>query len=389
MKYYWPELDILRAIAVILMIINHTGFAFIPTTEQATTWAPILFATSFAPVLFFFTTGFGVALSSNNTGEHRIRVDTLFKGCALVLADFFMRDISFTTIGIDFLAFIGITIIFFEVIKPLRRTTIICIIILSILLIMRYLIGPALTANSNAPSPEFLKFFGINSFSHSSYWFAPWAAYPISGYLLGKLAAKWHVKIEQRKEVVLTGLTITSLIGIVGAITLDHIGLIFFRWGTISLAYFLTGFAAISIAMALSFCAIIYLPKSASKTVSLRGIASLAAVPVHYLIIRLAHQYQIEQIVAQNILLFLVAIIALSYIGSNAINRASIGISRQRHGRVIQQFLLISLGTTSLTFALTDLHPNSGGLWPYILQIGVCLTLQYRIFQQATHSNGK
>ena len=58
------ELDVLRGVAASLMIVNHAGIRLLSpadTIESAS--AVAVFVGGFAPVVFFFVTGFGAALA--------------------------------------------------------------------------------------------------------------------------------------------------------------------------------------------------------------------------------------------------------------------------------------------------------------------------------------
>jgi uncharacterized membrane protein len=64
-KFSWQELDILRGLAALFMIINHGGYEFlIPDLATHGISGFIIFISSSAPVLFFFITGVGYGLQS-------------------------------------------------------------------------------------------------------------------------------------------------------------------------------------------------------------------------------------------------------------------------------------------------------------------------------------
>ncbi len=60
LNLHWKELDILRGLAAILMIINHVGYKTLaPNLTEGGLSGTLVFIGSFAPVLFFFVTGVG------------------------------------------------------------------------------------------------------------------------------------------------------------------------------------------------------------------------------------------------------------------------------------------------------------------------------------------
>ena len=64
-RVFVPELDVLRGIAAVLMILNHAGFRLLSGVDASSSISgAAVFLGGFAPVVFFFATGFGIALST-------------------------------------------------------------------------------------------------------------------------------------------------------------------------------------------------------------------------------------------------------------------------------------------------------------------------------------
>src|SRR6185312_14603000 len=68
-------------------------------------------------------------------------------------------------------------------------------------------------------------------------------------------------------------------------LVLAHRGLVFFRWGSMSLAYCVFGFSALLGSLSVALLAAEHLPAAAVKVLSLSGVASFILVPVHYLLV--------------------------------------------------------------------------------------------------------
>src|SRR5574338_814206 len=104
-KVYWPELDVLRGLAALLMIVNHAGYKILAPNliEDGTFAGNLLFICSFAPVLFFFVTGVGYGIQSiqkKKVGHWHVILNKMF---ILVLADLLMHWSEGRWLGLDFL----------------------------------------------------------------------------------------------------------------------------------------------------------------------------------------------------------------------------------------------------------------------------------------------
>src|SRR3954451_2939317 len=104
-----PALDLFRAAAAALMVLNHAGFALMGR-DAAVQGASglVVFLGSFAPVLFFFATGWGAGLRDRRSTKPL--GDVLDKALLLALADQFLHWRIGRPLGLDFFAFIGVSL---------------------------------------------------------------------------------------------------------------------------------------------------------------------------------------------------------------------------------------------------------------------------------------
>lgn len=104
----WKELDILRGLAGLLMIVNHLGVKTLePSLRQDGLSGFLLFIGSFAPVLYFFITGVGYGIQSTQKKNVTNWSSVANKIAILFLADLLMKWSGGRILGLDFLGFIG------------------------------------------------------------------------------------------------------------------------------------------------------------------------------------------------------------------------------------------------------------------------------------------
>ena len=140
---HWKELDVLRGLAALLMIVNHVGYNTLhPNAIDGTLGGSLLFISSFAPVLFFFVTGLGYGIQSSQKkklGHWYVIVNKLI---ILLLADLLIHWSNGRLLGLEFLGFIGLSSLVLELIRRSKSPLIYCIIGFVGIFIIRYLIGP-------------------------------------------------------------------------------------------------------------------------------------------------------------------------------------------------------------------------------------------------------
>ena len=118
----------------------------------------------------------------------------------------------------------------------------------------------------------------------------PWLSYPLFGYVLGRTAALHREVLTSRWTTVLAVLFGFSTVTVMSALALTARGSVLFRYGTMSIGYYLASLAVLAICLAVSLIVCRWRAvKPLIDLVSLGGIRSLAIVPLHYLYIDAIH----------------------------------------------------------------------------------------------------
>jgi uncharacterized membrane protein len=307
------QLDLLRGLAIVLMIINHVGVRILePEAQAMRSSQAILLLSSFAPVLFFFCTGFGAGL-----GDRRVtissRLSSIWRACLLVVADQFFWWKNGIPYGLDFLAFIGLASILLNAIRGRRDSVSLCLGLIAATIVLRFGLGPWLRNRMVLPGlGEW--FLGTNPLANISYPFSPWMVYPLLGFVLARCyRGTTPLGLPQRWPL----LAVMTIIAISSAGFLYLHQAVFFRWGTMSFAYF-----TLSIGVLLAFVFIAWLIKSnhpfTSRALSVRGPTSFTVVPVHYALIELTMRLLDRRLLLMPTLGLMVALSAASILLSRA-----------------------------------------------------------------------
>ena len=271
------------------MVANHAGVRWLSADEGGRGLnGALIFAGSLAPVLFFTVTGIGRGVQAAS-GANRSLWGVLARVAVLFLADAALWLSPATHVGMDFLGFIGLSTLLVEVVNRARRPNAWAAALLGACLIIRFGIGPrlGLSAGHGATNDLLRYLVGDSSLPGFSYAPMPWLAYPLFGLLVGRLAAANAARLRAARAAWAGALAAGALLGFAACLVLARRGMIFFRWGSLSFAYFVFGFAALLGAFALVLAAVRGLPPRAVKTISLPGMASFILVPVHYVLVAL------------------------------------------------------------------------------------------------------
>lgn len=288
-RFHFPDLDVLRGLAAILMITNHLGVRILAqaTAESGTTGFLLLIG-SFAPVLFFFVTGIGYGLQSSKSSVKPYRwVSILSKVGILLVADLLMQWSQGRFWGLDFLGFIGVSILLLEVLRNSRRALLYCLVGSFFFSLCRYGLGPLVKSLGYANQSFLLDWIlGTQGLPGVSYPLTPWIVYPLLGYIVGAAVTRYGSLIEEHRFTWSLKILAIGLLPALASLFLVSRGAPFFRWGTVSLAFYIASFTVIAVSMAvvLWICSVSNW-KPIQQRMALRGISSLAIVPIHYFLI--------------------------------------------------------------------------------------------------------
>jgi uncharacterized membrane protein len=280
-RTHFPELDLLRGIAVVFMVLNHSGLAWGGEASHSGLLRALTFVGEFAPVLFFFTTGVGHGLRPTSAAPGR-HWDVAYKVALLLLADWFLHP-SLTNPQTDFLAFIAGSMLLLHVLGGLRHANLVCWLLLGFSVGGRFGLGVGLR-HIVETDHWLLAFLGVGALPFSSYTLLPWLAYPLAGYLAGRWLAKhdWtEPSVRRRAQLLLAAVAV--LTGALGGVMVAQ-GQQPYRWGSVSVAFFVLSCAVVPIA-ALIALGLRRIQGPANAGLAVSGPASFAAVPIHYLFV--------------------------------------------------------------------------------------------------------
>jgi len=374
---HWKELDVLRGIAAVMMVMNHVGVRFLSPqyTEGGFTGA-VLFIGSFAPVMFFFVTGVGAGIQSGQRKTASRWSNVLNKVGILVLADLLMAWSVGSRWQLDFLSFIGLSILILEFVRNAKAPVIASAAGLVGVSLLRYCIGPIAHKFGYDHQIWGLSFLlGTEITPGISYPLAPWLAYPFLGYLAGVAIDRFRTVIEKQRLNVALGLLAAATIPGIIAFYLAFKGAIFFRWGTMSLGFYIISFAAILVCLAISLILSSHLcPPLIPRLLSLKGISSLAVVPVHYFLIDIGSWLALREIRPAAYYPVAIAILALSFFLAAWMNKAGNAV-RQIADQGMIRSGLIGVFTASAILALATSHssPPTAIVAKTLGQLALCL----------------
>jgi hypothetical protein len=281
-KHSVEQLDFLRGIAISLMIVNHVGTRLLCQDLQATgLLADLVFIGGFAPVVFFFTTGFGIGFAKRDINLASL-LSTLLKAGLLVIADQFMFWRTATPWGLDFLGFIAISSVLVTAIAASRKPIWLCVTVILGVLTIRFGLGTWFRGRLDLPGIE-TWLVGARGIDRISYPFSPWIIYPLLGFVMGR---NYRVIQGSQTSFPRPSLYVATIGALILAAALHQAHAIFFRWGTMSFAFFVLSIGVVLLTLIIAWKVADRWPRAA-QLLSLRGISSFAIVPIHYALIEL------------------------------------------------------------------------------------------------------
>lgn len=308
-RVYWREFDLLRGLAAVMMVVNHVGVNLLDprygTPLRATEggvglpaggggalgWA--VWIGAFAPVVFFFVTGLGYGVQhAPGTTKPRSQFGLMRKFIILMLADAMLWLHPGRPIGLDFFGFIAVSMLVLTGLLRLRHAVAAAAGLLVFVVAVRYGVGPVAERMGAAPGGWIDQCTGRVPVANYAFPLFPWLGYPLAGFIMGAGLTRvrpWYAThraaaggVQLLAAMVLAGVSAAAVV--VGGIEL-------FRWGSLTLSYFVAGFAVLAVIMAAATVVVETTAaplRTAVDAWSLRGVAAFAAVPLHFLVIGLA-----------------------------------------------------------------------------------------------------
>lgn len=374
------ELDVFRGLAALLMVVNHAGFALLsPADALHSLSGSAVFVGSFAPVIFFFATGFGIALATASVARRFDVIGLLWKALLLVVADqlFFWRDgIAW---GIDFFSFIALGTVVVTLVSRSRRAVPICVGLIVLLLGLRYGLGPAL--RSRLVGGGLLDWIiGVVGTPDVSYPLSPWMVYPLLGFVLGRLYAGVDLGSSQSRNLWFTrgAVALVVLFGASLALLIADTG--FFRWGTVSAAFFVLSLGSL-VATGLLAMYLTLAHHRIADLLALRGVASFAVIPVHYALLDLCLAALPVPVGQPAFAALVVSIAAVSFVTASAFATLVSGEFFEVHRRtllIVFSIVLVALASVLLLGAPRE-HASGavlaiGGQLVVAVLLGIRLT---------------
>lgn len=347
-RVFAPELDVLRGIAAVLMILNHTGFRLLSGTDAAASpSAAAVFLGGFAPVVFFFATGFGIALSTRaSAGVVNMRA-VLWKAALLVVADQWFYWRHGVAGGFDFFGFIALASVTVTAIASRRRPVLVCLTLALVLLALRYAVGPLLRGSMS----EFAIWnwvTGVQAVEHVSYPLSPWMVYPLLGFVLGWFYEPIHTLAPGvRLRLYFRGAACAVGFGGLSLVLALVFKSSFFRWGMVSAGFLVLSLGVLTAATLVAWWLSVSHPKLASG-VALRGVASFAVIPIHYAMLDLCEMLLPLPVAQWAFALLAAGIIVAAFFLSSRFSTLVSGISNPTFRRSVIPMLLAALVVLSL-----------------------------------------
>jgi uncharacterized membrane protein len=374
---YWPELDLLRSLAAALMVLNHVAVRGVEAGVSGSSPVSILaFAGSFAPVMFFFLTGLGSGVQSiGRPGPHGYGY--VLKVLVLLAADAMIWVRPGTYLGLDFLGFIGLSMLALEWVRRTRFSGLLAACLAAAVVVARYLVAPLLKQWLAARDEGWLGLvLGTSTVAGVSYPMSPWLAYPLMGYALGRAAAWWGDSAAVRRPAALA--LLAGLAGLAGgaAWVLSARGAQLFRWGSMSFAYFVASLAALAVGLALVLGAARCRPLTpVVRRVALGGVRSFAVVPLHYALMEMC-DFAFGPVVGFGTYARTVsAVLVLSFAGSALVPGVAAALNSPARRRLAWTLVPMAFAIAYLLLAGGKLGAGSGLAVRPFIQLALCTLL--------------
>lgn len=172
----WVELDILRGLAGIIMVENHAAARWLDEAQRQEPLSAALFLIgSYAPVIFFATTGIGYGIQSELPKKRKKHAFGFIRKVAILLvADALLWLGRGIWIGLDFLGFIALSMLLLEPLRRRRVGWIVPLVAVAVVAGLRYGVTPIVMPNPGQPAGMLEWLTGVGSPPGFSYPILPW-----------------------------------------------------------------------------------------------------------------------------------------------------------------------------------------------------------------------
>lgn len=321
-----------------MMVVNHAGNHLLDTQlQRGGPMAVLVFIGSFAPVVFFFTTGFGAAISRSGTPN---MFSVLQKAALLLVADQFFFWRHGAGFGLDFLGFIALASVLSSWLMTRPRPFAAACLAIAVIAALRFGLGPRLATVSLGAWGDWL--IGVRAVANVSYPFSPWMALPMFGLAVGLRYPSGEVSESAARRWQLGSLAAAAVLLCLSA-GAAAVGASFFRWGSMGLGFFLLSFAVIALCGWFSMVGARSWPRVA-RVLSIRGVASFAVVPVHYVAIDLTEAMIGHRLTQGEFIVTAVVLVVISFALSKLVATAVRRLVAPGH-------VVVAIGLACITFA--------------------------------------
>ena len=301
--------------------------------------------------LFFFGTGYAAGLSPKQKCVDWRSV--LKKVGWLILADQTLLWSGGIRLGMDFFGFIAVSVLVMAFLQGLRHSQIICIGAILFLLSVRYAARDLVESVINQEG-VLVWATGVRGQDGWSYPLSPWLVAPLAGFLCARRSSEPKLK----HRILIT--PIALMVGIALTTILHYRGFIFFRWGSVSVAYFVLATPIILVTFLFAEWITGRYSRIAAR-LSLRGASAFLVVPVHYGALALLKDTGMTVWTSSNWLLGLASMLLLSGVAVLSSQQLATKLSLyQLHLRSGAATLL--MGVLLFTAWTSTAHTLIGGL---------------------------
>ena len=365
------ELDVLRGWAALLMVFNHIGYAVLsPAAATQGASGAVVFLGSFAPVLFFFATGFGAGLAPPARWG-----SVLDKALLLLVADFLLTwRLGNTTLRLDFFGFIAISLVAARLAQSTPRPMLVAGAAAVAVLLLRYVFGRYLDDGLGGYS-VMRWLLGVTLHDAVSYPGAPWLVYPLVGLMLGMAWREWTGRPPARAWI---GLAAIASVFAAAAVVLAWRGESFHRWGGVAAGFFAASVVVLAAFAALSVALVRRAPRVAAA-LSLGGVAAFAVVPLHYATVHALAR--MPDLPVGWYLAVAATITALAFLLSRRFESWATALGRAQRRRIALWVACVFVAAAvAVMVALAQQGQALASLWTAALaQLGVGLLFAWRV----------